>query len=373
MSGFRSTIARLFHRLYYDLPARWLGGFVPPCRNVTFELTYRCNLTCDFCYLRVEEEKLGRRIQRKEELSHEELCGLLARLPRRSNVTFVGGEVTIKNRFWDLMEVATRRHRVAIGTNAVHFTDEICRRIVEAGVRTIGTSLDGPEAVHDGIRGRGTFQKTCTNIRRIADLRRARGAPSPRLNVNCVMIPENLSCFAEVAGIAREAGADSCSFQVLDPSLSRSGINLRGDIVESEPWPTLLPKVDLRLLAGQLDRVDRESREMGLPCELVPFGSKAAILDFYAGRLAYERYGCSIPWTTMRISPTGDVFPCLNYRVGNIREGGLLRLWNHPRYREFRNRMKPRGLYQSCAGCCKMMPRDSVDIATPTSSTGSRM
>jgi len=355
--GLRSGIARLLHALYYDFPARWLGGVVLPCRNVTLELTYRCNLTCDFCYLRVEEEKTGRRIARKDELTYDEICAILRKLPRHSNVTFVGGEVTIKDRFWELVEWAPRRHRVTIGTNAVHFTPDICQQIVAVGVSGVGTSLDGPEEVHDAIRGRGTFQKTCTNIRRIVEARQQAGSRIPLINLNCVMIPENIPRLADVIDVAHETSVDSCSFQVLDPSLSRSGINLRDDIVEFEPWTGHLPSVDREVFAASLDSLERRAHARGVSFTFVPFRTKAEVLDFYAGKFAYEHYSCSVPWTTIRISPTGDVFPCLNYRIGNIREQGLNALWNHAQYREFRNRMKRRGLYQSCAGCCKMTPR----------------
>ncbi|TLY39181.1 MAG: radical SAM protein, partial [Nitrospirae bacterium] len=94
----------ILKNLYYGIPFRWFAGFVFPCRNVTLELTYRCNLTCDFCYLRVEEETLGRKIEKKAELSYDEILAILRKLPRRSNITFVGGEVTLKDRFWDLVE-----------------------------------------------------------------------------------------------------------------------------------------------------------------------------------------------------------------------------------------------------------------------------
>lgn len=357
MNRLITHLAGLFHYLYYDLPARWLRGFVLPCRNVTFELTYRCNLTCDFCYLRLEEEKLGRRISREDELTFEELCALIIKLPRHSNVTFVGGEVTIKSRFWDLMEFATRRHQVTIGTNAVNFTPEICQRIVAAGVSGVGTSLDGPEEIHDAIRGRGTFQKTCVNIRRIVEARGQVGSRIPQINLNCVMIPENIPRLADVVDVASEIGVDSCSFQVFDPSLSRSGINLREEIVESEPWTSQMPSVDHDTFADSLERLEVRARAKGVPFAFSPLRTKTEVLDFYAGQFAYDQYSCSVPWTTTRISPTGDLFPCLNYRIGNIRQHNLTALWNHPRYREFRNRMKGRGLYQSCAGCCKMAPR----------------
>jgi MoaA/NifB/PqqE/SkfB family radical SAM enzyme len=357
MSRWPQGIARFLKRLYYDFPAQWLPGLVFPCRNVVLELTYRCNLTCDFCYLRVEEEKRGRVIEKKNELTYEEIGEIIRALPRRSNVTFVGGEVTIKDKFWDLVDLAARRHRVTIGTNAVLFTPQICDRIVRAGVRMIGTSIDGPEDVHDAIRGRGNFAKTCTNVRRILEGRREVKRDFPRINLNCVMIPENIPRLAEVIDVAHDVGFDSCSFQILDPSLSRSGINLRNDIVEAEPWAQNLPLVNREVFSASLDAVERRARTVGVSYNFVPLRTKAEVLDFYAGKFAYEDYTCSVPWTTTRISPTGDMFPCLNYRIGNLRQQSLNALWNSGPYREFRNRMKPRGLYQSCAGCCKMTPR----------------
>lgn len=357
MSPSAARASAVLKALYYGLPMRWLKGFVFPCRNVTLELTYRCNLTCDFCYLRVEEEKLGRKIARKDELTFEEIAATLRKLPRRSNVTFVGGEVTIKDRFWDLVELAARRHRVTIGTNAVLFTPQICDRIVTAGVRNVGTSLDGPEDVHDAIRGRGTFQKTCTNIRRILEGRRRLARDYPRVNMNCVMIPENLARLPDLIDVASDLRLDSCSFQVLDPSLSRSGINLRDDIVESEPWASQLPAVDRHLFAASLETLEARARAKGVAFNYVPFRTKEEVLDFYAGVFRYDDYCCTVPWTTTRISPTGDVFPCLNFRIGNIRQASLNALWNHDRYRHFRDGMTKRGLYQSCAGCCKMVPR----------------
>ncbi len=356
-----SRIVGFLKRLYYDFPLRWLPGFVFPCRNVVLELTYRCNLTCDFCYLRVEEDKLGRVLPKKNELTYEEICAIVRSLPWRSNVTFVGGEVTIKDDFWNIVELAARRHRVTIGTNAVLFTPEICERIVRAGVRMIGTSVDGPRDIHDAIRGPGTFDKTCTNIRRILEIRRLSGRDFPRVNMNCVMVPENIPRLAEVIDVARDVGFDACSFQILDPSLSRSGINLRDDIVEAELWDKNLPPVNRDIFSASLDELERRARSLGIAYNFVPLRTKAEVLDFYTGKFAYENYACAVPWTTTRISPTGDVFPCLNYRIGNIRGRSLNALWNDERYREFRNRMKPRGLYQSCAGCCKMTPSKAQD------------
>jgi hypothetical protein len=43
------------------------------------------------------------------------------------------------------------------------------------------------------------------------------------------------------------------------------------------------------------------------------------------------------------VSPTGCVYSCLNYCVGNIRKQPLRELWNGERYRRFRKRISRTG------------------------------
>src|SRR5207245_9445418 len=104
------------------------------------------------------------------------------------------------------------------------------------------------------------------------------------------------------------------------------------------------------VLSYSLAALDARALALGFSYKYVPFRTSAEVIDFYAGKFDYEQYTCMLPWTTTRISPTGDVFPCLNYRIGNIRQQSLDSRWKHERYREFRNVMEGRRPYQNLVG-----------------------
>ena len=77
----------------------------------------------------------------------------------------------------------------------------------------------------------------------------------------------------------------------------------------------------------------------------------------YANQLEPSAHTCVSPWTTMYISPTGCVYPCLNYYVGNIREQPFRELWNSERYRQYRKRLLRDGQFPDCVGCCDLFEK----------------
>src|SRR2546428_7804611 len=76
-----------------------------------------------------------------------------------------------------------------------------------------------------------------------------------------------------------------------------------------------------------------------------------------SNRLKPSGHTCVSPWTTMYISPTGCVYPCLNYYVGNIREQPLRELWNSDRYRQYRKKLLRDGQFPDCIGCCDLFEK----------------
>lgn len=111
-----------------------------PYDTVYVDLTYRCNLSCHFCYNPVRtlpDMDLG---------YFEEAC---ARLPRTTLLRLLGGEPTLHPRFFDMLETAHRHgHVVSVVTNGLKFTDLTYAREVKAlGIPlVIGMSMDGGRA-----------------------------------------------------------------------------------------------------------------------------------------------------------------------------------------------------------------------------------
>ena len=67
---------------------------------------------------------------------------------------------------------------------------------------------------------------------------------------------------------------------------------------------------------------------------------------------------CLYPWSNVLITPEGNIYPCLSYRIGNIKEKPLIEVWNDPRFRCFRKNLKARKVFNSCQMCCELVPED---------------
>ena len=340
---------------YYDFPRILLNGRVFPCRNLVIELTYRCNLSCKMCSIQ-NEIAIRKDLGKKVELDQDEILGILDQMPLKSNITFTGGETLIKTGIDAIIRNAAERHRVTIGTNGL-LLENYAAMIVESGVKAVGTSLDGPPEIHDSIRNkRQCFNELQKGIEALLKVRDKNGSKFPLINVNCVILPENYESLTEVVKQVRTLGLNSCSFQIFDASLIRSGMALQKKINVNESPVGSVERINPTCLKKSLHQTLEESKKQHVKIAFSPPLTIDEIVNYYQKVFDLTRWRCHLPWNTMRISPYGDVYPCLNYSIGNIRENNLQKLWNNDRYFQFRHLLKNHAIFQACIGCCKMFP-----------------
>ena len=62
-------------------------------------------------------------------------------------------------------------------------------------------------------------------------------------------------------------------------------------------------------------------------------------------------YPCKYPFSNMMINPQGDVYPCLSFKIGNVRDKKLIDVFNETKFKCFRktlNTLKP-SVHARCA------------------------
>ena len=153
---------------------------------------------------------------------------------------------------------------------------------------------------------------------------------------------------------AERLGLDYCTFQVLNNSTHMGGVSFQFSLDYSQPPPPIT-NVPLAVLQQQLNNIQELASKSRVRVRILPKLPVPSILEHYANQFEPSGHTCVSPWTTMYISPTGCVYPCLNYYVGNIREQPLRELWNSERYRQFRNRLLRDGQFPDCVGCCVLI------------------
>jgi len=352
-------IKDIFRKIYYEVPSYvGSGGLAFPCRNVNFELTYGCNLNCSMCAYKNEVNQTAPEGSDFEPLRKDEIIKLIRKFPSGSNITFTGGEIFLKEGILEILEAAAILHKVTIATNGTLVTKDIAKRIVELGIALVGLSLDGPEEVHNKIRrDPSAYDKLIDAIGYVREEKKIRAAGYPLINLNGVILEENHHLLYRNIEIIKALGLDAHTFQICDPSWSRSGWRLSDNISMKEKTIQQVEQINRNELSGSLEKILNTAKRLNIKVNFLPRVSIKQILDYYENKFDLSEWQCLQPWSVIRISPYGDVFPCLNYNIGNIRNNSVENLWNNAKYRLFRKTLKKASLFDSCVGCCKMIPK----------------
>ena len=373
---------------------------------VSWNLTYRCNLACEHCYLdagstppqsqREENAHRGPRLLAMEnfadrsELGTEECFRVIdeiAAFAPECLTILTGGEPLLRR---DILEIvrraADRGLWVVVGTNGVSITENLARRLSEAGARGLSLSLDAldPDR-HDRFRMvRGAWQNTVDG----AEILNRTGLP---FIVQTTAGSHNLGELDAIADFAYERlAAKVWNLYFLVPTG-------RGQFV-SDMTPAQYDEV-----LASLYRIQRKfDRRMLVNAKCAPHFIKTVLENAprpgsgQAGAETDPRFrtysdgagGCPAGTHYMGIRPNGDVTPCpyLPVFAGNLRRAGLTALWNSSElFTDIRRRASLGGrcgaceMSAHCGGCRaraygmtgNLMAEDPLCTHTPGKFAGS--
>ena len=115
---------------------------------ISWNLTYRCNLACEHCYLDAGGTPLvgTENFADRSELGTEECFRVIdeiAAFAPECVTILTGGEPLLRRDILDIVRRAADRGLwVVVGTNGVSITENLARRLAEAGARGLSLSLD---------------------------------------------------------------------------------------------------------------------------------------------------------------------------------------------------------------------------------------
>ena len=144
-----------------------VNGFTRPY-VISWNLTYRCNLACEHCYLdaggapQVGTENFADRSELGTEECFRVIDEIAAFAPECVTI-LTGGEPLLRRDILEIVRRASERGLwVVVGTNGVRITENLAQRLTEAGARGLSLSLDALDADrHDRFRNvRGAWRNT---------------------------------------------------------------------------------------------------------------------------------------------------------------------------------------------------------------------
>ena len=278
--------------------------------NVTWEVTYACNLRCIHCLSDSGPKRKG-------ELSTEECFQVIDALAAMKVFQFNigGGEPFIRDDFIDLLGYSHKKGLVTcVSTNGTVLDNSIAKRLSAMNMLYLQVSLDGAdEETNDRIRGKGTYKKVLNAIEALT-------ANKVKFSINTVLTRTNFEQLETLRDMAGEYGAEL--------RVSRFRPSGRGKSSKADLGPTT---EQLEYFAEWLEKHD-----------LVKTGD-----SFFCLTSDHRRHKgldmCGAAKMTCCVSPNGNVYPCAflqeqPFVSGNVREESFKDIWdNSPVLNQFRN------------------------------------
>jgi radical SAM protein with 4Fe4S-binding SPASM domain len=292
---------------------------------VSWNLTYRCNLACEHCYLdagpkpAVGTDNFADRSELGTEECYKVIDEIVAFAPECLTI-LTGGEPLLRRDILDIVARAAERGLwVVVGTNGVKVTENVARRLSGAGARGLSLSLDAldPER-HDRFRMvRGAWENTVEG----AEILNRTGLP---FIVQTTAGSHNINELDAIADFAYERlNAKVWNLYFLVPTG-------RGQFV-SDMTPSQYDDV-----LQALHRIQgRYQKRMLVNAKCAPHYIKTVLespdpeshpIRTYSGGAG----GCPAGTHYLGIRPNGDVTPCpyLPVFAGSIRRTSLTEIWS---------------------------------------------
>lgn len=309
---------------------------------VQWHLTERCNLRCTHCYQtgerRAEMELSGIRE------TAVEVSDMVKRWSEAYGLTFspsfnvTGGEPLLRSDlFHILVGLKEQPFEIYLLSNGTLIRREEAKKLAGL-VDGVQISIEGPEAIHDAIRGGGMFRSAVKGVECLL-------SRNVVVHLNVTLSAINVDHLEELLSFARSLGVQRVGFSRLVPH--GKGEALIGEMLTPErvreAYGMLAAWSNEKTLTGTGDpvasamEIDNEA-----DCGDVPFG------------------GCAAGISGLTLLPDGTITPCrrLPIPIGNVTRNSIRQVWaESPVLDKLRTRSRYTGRcgrctrWAACRGC----------------------
>ncbi len=303
--------------------------------SISWNLTKRCNLNCDHCYLDAD----FRGGFRTDELSTEECFNVIDQIAEVNPNAFLiltGGEPLLRPDIYDIVRYAAdRKFMVVLGTNGTLINHANAKKIKEAGAHGVGISIDSMDPIkHNQFRGMTNAWENTTKALEILN------EVGVDFLIQMSVSDMNYTEIPDVVAYAEKMGAVAFNLYFL----VCTGRGQGNTDISNEAYEQAL-----KLLYDQ--QMQYKGRLM-INSKCAP-QYKRVVYENEPDSVYTRTYsgGCPAATHYSRISPEGNLTPCpfITESVGNLKENTFKDLWyNAPLMKDLRDRDKLEGRCGTC-------------------------
>ena len=339
------------------------GGRAALPKILKFDVTYRCESRCEFCFYWCAESRdnTASLMRGDTEMSLDQVEQHMVPIVRRLGIRYVnisGGEPLLRTDLGAIVRVlADAGARVGLNTTLRGIRDDVLDALVDARARNVRVSIHGTRDVHDSLVQRpGAHDELVGNMTRsMARFRDAGQTRRPNVTFCYVVVPQNQHCILETVRLAEELGADRFYLHFLEwQPESCISQEWAARAVSSAPERRA---VDSELIYRQLEQIMVRQTESRMRVLCHPFTPRCADeIRLWYGDPQFNRVrNCFFLWMETRIDPFGNVLPCayLTIPSGNILDEDFERIWSGEHLSRTRSEVQSQ-LTEFCYKCCKL-------------------
>lgn len=283
---------------------------------VQWHLTERCNLRCRHCYqtgVATDEMTLAQIETVLGDISdmlHAWEDAYSIKFSSSFNIT--GGEPFLRSDIFAILEeIRLKGFDAYLLSNGALIDAERARRLAQLDVKGVQISLEGPEPIHESIRGKGSFPSAIKGVRRLLEA-------GIVVTLNVTLSTINGDSFKDVVALASSEGVQRLGFSRLVPS--GKGKELLDMMLDKNEVKALYEEI----FSTQIDGVDLVT---GDPVASQMSRQENTVAEDDGGDVAMG--GCSAGVSGLTFLPDGTIMPCrrLPIPIGNVLTDSLREVW----------------------------------------------
>ena len=295
--------------------------------EIIISITNRCNLRCKMCQIPLGNNKEMNTKDIKSLIS--DAAGLCP-----NSIVFSGGEPLLRS---DIHELIAYTNKYKINTclvsNGTLIDDDVAKRLSASGIGVVNISIEGPEDIHDALRGKGNYKKAHEALRHLSRYK-------IETTIASIVCRNNYKSLPYVMELANEVGVTTVKFQPF------SDIFL---IQKDKKKDFLLLDDDLKDINKSIEKVVLLSRKYKISTnpDNYLYNIPAYLSKAYSENM---KKNCQSLWSSCPIAQNGDVYPCWvlsDNVIGNLKNNRFSEIWNSEKHNLLRKQIGEKG----CSGC----------------------
>ncbi len=305
-------------------------------RLLQVESAIACNLRCVMCPWR----EITKNSRNQGIMSQEVWEAIRPYLSDVTSIDFTGGGEPLlqpKLEAW-IAEAKNAGCETGFLSNGLLLKKDRLKRLLDAGLDWICISMDGATAdMYNKIRIGSDFERVCTNIGNIAELRTGK---MPKTMINFVLMHINFHQVEEILRLAGRLGIDQVNYKQCDVIRGNAGRGL-GLFGQKETR-------EIRQLKKSLEKAKRLAKKLKIQTTALSFTpQERPVCDQDPRDSMFIRYdGTAAPCINLAIGgPTtfiGEDVTMASVHYGRLPEMDLMELWQSDTCKFYRQQFKRR-------------------------------